>query len=349
MALPDLCLLPHEAGDLAPGEPWCAPAQHRVAFRRWFHKRWYLARPILNRWNLRQWILRDEKDEASPLLLIGTPRHYPSAQDAEFAECLKYPSNDPRMEIARKIYFDSAGKLMTESGAGHRHLLISPVGQTYWVDGEHGCKFPWKTLQHPSKFPAVWWANASDAQVEAEIRWLLNDDTSFCSFAWRWIDLSRRAKNELLFQVKRGTLGECEKLVRATVWSEPLQLNEDQNWEVLLSSGWSWLGKAKTFAMEEKIETSAAIRTRDKSKCVNFCRRQEALLALIYREFGLHFNQELAKRHLDHRCGTFEDINWAIPLPAPTQHERLESLLSLRDWLQGKVSPDELAALMGEP
>lgn len=39
---------------------------------------------------------------------------------------------------------------------------------------------------------------------------------------------------------------------------------------------------------------------------------------------------------------------WLFAVPAFSSHERLEARLRLREWLEGKVAPEEIPALLGE-
>lgn len=67
--------------------------------------------------------------------------------------------------------------------------------------------------------------------------------------------------------------------------------------------------------------------------------------AYIERHFAPHRNQTLAARHLCVANKSLEPLV-QFALPQPTQHERLEAALLLREWVEGKIPAREARLLL---
>ena len=76
--------------------------------------------------------------------------------------------------------------------------------------------------------------------------------------------------------------------------------------------------------------------------------RLRRLLQLSLEYFPPSLSGDYTETTIFQSIWSYNYESWQIPVFAPTMHERLEAQLQLRDWLRDKVSPTELAELMGQ-
>ncbi len=329
MSLPALCLAPHEVGDLASGEPLCAPAEMRVRVGLRLAASFYCARWIRLSNGKFDLVARRETPHA-PLLRFAFGRTAPR-QKVNLTTLIKGG-------FMRDLFFGADQKLIKNRGNWAGELILSPNGQSCWQapDGEIA-PFRWHNLQPNRELPNWWRTRATDAEIEAEVRAMLGDKNSDCAFSWAWLGWSHVQRNRVWARAERGDLDECERLLRAIA-------GVDVNWQ-------SGMGRDLVFELGAMYLPFAAGETIhshifDGTNIQEFSESQYRLFALVFAHFGLNMNQPMerysAARHYSHRHGYV----WRLAIVPPSQHERLESLLDLRDWLRDKVSPAELSELM---
>ena len=331
MPLPDLCLLPHEVGDLPLGEPLCAPADERV---RVTHTIWggdYLVRQILIGNGHIEFVARREILEA-PLLYLPF---------LESAELLSVALNKGNFE--RCLYFDRDYNLVSSCASWHFCLKINSSGHSDWIsrDGQKG-RFKWmKPPLYYERLSANWRIEATNKQIERDIHSMLNDCESDCAFALRWIQLCKDEQNALLFKVEKGTLESCRNLLRDALWSDTFFNSDSWEWTVDLSD----IG---AHPIEEVMLGNALNASFIENTNYNYdlSLRQRRLLELVIKDFQLHHNRELGAKYLVQQIWKFDGWEWTFVIPKPSAHEQLEAHLNLRNFLHDKVTPAELAELM---
>lgn len=331
MPLPELCLAPHEVGDLASSEPLCAPAISRVRAGRWLSAS-YNARWIQLANGKFDLVVRREVPDA-PLMRFAfgrannAPPHKP-----DLAKLIA------RGDYMRCMFFGSDQKLIENRGNWAGELVLSPDGRSCWQapDGEIA-PFEWHNLKANRELPRWWRADATDSHIAAEVRAMLLDETSECAFSWRWLSWSQRERNRVWARVERGDLDACERVLRAIVRCDASWQTEPSR-DLVFDLG----ALQQPFSAEDSINGHLFYG----ADACEFSASQNRLFRLVFEQFGLSLNRPMesyaAARHYSHRHGYV----WRLPVALPSQHERLEALFDVRDWLRDRVSSEELATLM---
>ena len=347
MDLPEFCIAPHEIGGWASDEPLCAPAMTRVWVGNRWRKRAYLLRAMqMSGWDAGRMmaVARCEERRDAPLLHIP---YSPFAQEFDWTGA-KSAYHLTRCKLDRILNFDANGRLSLATADWHRRLVLRRYEIPFWfINHQHGenCRF---------QFPPVhwifdlifkryqrWFMWASDAQIEGEVGALLADPHSDCAFSWRWVGLSEQEKHQLQFCVKQGTLRQCEEILRAALWIDSTwSASEDWRWEWLLDMAGENPDPLTSSVIVEKSELDNG------GQRVELPPRLRRLLCLVCDYFVPRRNPATAMTSAVRFPLQYRRYFWRVPVDAPSQHQRLEAQLLLRDWLQGKVSSTELAELM---
>ena len=341
--LPDLCLLPHEAGDLAPDEPLCAPATHRLTFRK-HPQHVYLVRWVevgVGPDTEYIWMARRESIENSPLL-----RDERSTSDLKMLF-----SHLMRGKFERRLFFDSEFRLASTRdwhfsfclGEAGGTSLTFPVSRQFYSQQAppNNGHFRWPHLSEGEHFSRSRRTDTSDVQLEQEVAAILRDADSDGSFTFRWLQLGTRERDQLLFAATRGNIERCEQLLRWILQSDRRWETEAVwTWDIHLGSGLGSLYDAQYVAHESEIYSE--------KETFPLPVRLRRLLQLTLEYFPPSFKGNFIETTIFQSLWSYKYERWQIPVFAPTMHERLEAQLALRDWLRDKVSADELAELIGE-
>jgi len=322
--LPDVCLAPYEAGELAPDEPLCAPASYRV----WAWG-WYLVRPVE---------LYDEDTET--LAVRASSPCSPVLRVATWGIASRIPQSLRRGDYNRKIYFDE-NLCLISSREWRFSLWIDKGGEMAWEahDNLGAVSFRWDAPKRRLRWRRVDLRKYSAEQVEREVRAHLADESSDCAFAWRWLQMDEQERIELSFLVQDGERRECEDLLRAILWSESsLDQSVERKWSIcapVLSEVHQWRAReAEIEQGKQRLEPSP---------------RQGRLLEMVIRHFGLHLNIDISRYTIIYDWRSYGDGEFFIvSAPVSTAHERLEARLWLREWLADKVATEEIPALLGD-
>ncbi len=337
MSLPDLCIAPYEMGALAPDEPRCAPATYRVWVWSLLWGGYYLVRRVQTAKKESLLVARREKSSDSPLLQLVSDE---SNAASRLRKGLFY----------RTLYFDGEGHLISSLGAWHSYLLLWPELPRWISELRPKSEFfqVWKgpgfrrrlfSYGLRQRIFSYWWATVPDSQIEREVTEMLQDVEGECAVARRWVQMTERERVSYFCRVWRGTLWECEQLLYAILWSDPTW-SDNLNW-------WIWMLYMDCSTSDDIVRLSE-IANDDGTHTLS--PRLRRLLEIVVEGFGLHRNLELTNKgkHYHYRIMNWSGAYWTIDVPIPTQHERLEARLHLRDWLQEKVAPEEIPALLGE-
>lgn len=182
----------------------------------------------------------------------------------------------------------------------------------------------------PFRWPCADLAHAPSPVWLARLRSGLEQPLSVANFALRWLQLDFDTRANVAMVCRRGSYRE---LLQVMKWV--LICDSDISW---FSFEWHW----EFDFLEHGEEMSQWLWSqdgKDEQRNSDFC-AQWRMATLGW--FGAHLNQELLESHrcVQMFCGDNHELMCVSASP-PTQHERLEAALRLRDWARGKV-PDEL-------
>ena len=335
--LPEMCLLPHEVGDLVPGESLCAPANWRVKTL-WLGGE-YLVRAVEFKGDKRTLVARQQGRREAPLLRLNV-----SDLAVTLAGGDDLIVNDLRMnQFERRLAFDASGRLIKTIGQTQALLLVNFMGETFWAnDAGARFRFVWRGFDRQHRFDEKWRAHATDARIEAEIGEMLACKTSDCAYAWRWLQLGSRARQASLYGVARGSLAQVEALLRAVCVSGAHELS-GTNWRLRLNVA---VGAGTEFYAGGATEIVRRSNLSCDEDYAQLSPQQFRLAEFILRYFELWRNWDAQIYTLVQEQWRHDSGCWEIPFSSPSMHDLLEARLLLRDWLQGKISPAELSELL---
>lgn len=160
-------------------------------------------------------------------------------------------------------------------------------------------------------------------------------------FAYDWANASRFEQLSLVWPLTNGTYEEWEHIVRLHAIAT-LRWPDDSGWHLYRSVRMTGKGTS-AFHSDPRARNS---------------RYQKAVQQASYNRFLAWAHRYFSPVRNDELCARFSCVEFAAKADtsvceiratqAPTQHERMEALLQLREWLEGKASPDEIALLLGE-
>ena len=338
MELPALCIAPHEVGDLAPGELLRAPAQHRVAIKKWWGSDFYLLRSLETGHPFSTVCVRQQNKAGAPLLWLDEGTYLASiVYSAELESVLSDGV------FTRHLYFDARGQLASALGDWHALLEISSSGETLWRGrDDKPFHFVWRNVHFKHRFDAHWRRETPDAGIAREVAAMLADTNSDCAYAWNWLSLSSRQRERELFVVARGTLNEVERVLRAAFGSEA-DAPQNENWSLIVHVG---IGAGTEFYAggATEIAWGSALRDGDGQKHA-LSARQTRKLEVVLRHFELWRNWRAQIYTLVRELWMGGVCHWTIALPTVSAHEQLEAALCWRAWLRDQVSPEAWAEL----
>ncbi len=190
-----------------------------------------------------------------------------------------------------------------------------------WVyldsDGKSGC---WHGAGSGSRALATAFRLAPGSSFEQEV----NDPSSDVRFALDWSRLSPFEQNKRAMNFLNGSWDELRDVVRSiAIIEEIFRVTPG----VAYNEGFYYGG-----GMGHSNDFGSKINSRLRVWC-----------PCIDAYFAPSLNTQL---HTQHKCTQENRGLLQIALSPPTQHERLEAALFLRDWAQGKIPPDELRLLL---
>ena len=210
-------------------------------------------------------------------------------------------------------------------GVGRRLLVqMSNTSETQWLfllhDGKSGML---NDFTSSGRYPTLFRLESNqDLTFE-----MLQDPTSLVQFALDWSHLPFQQRLRRAVCLERGTWQELDNLVHAVAYFEPSCNKGNVKTRLFFGEGFylSWNPPYWDTEMPNV--------------------RLRRLAVHIHRYFRPHRNEILSARHLCVAQQSIEPLVMLELLP-PTQHERLEAALFLRDWARGKIPPDELRLLL---
>ena len=342
MPLPDLCLAPHEVGDLAPNEPLCAPADERVRVESGPRAGDYLVRFLNTHYGGKIQVARRELP-LSPLLYVI---------NHEFA------GDDSARKIERQLfnrllYFDSDYRLISAPGDWNYQIVIEAGdrGDVDWCSREKGAidkvclrRFDEKTQTTRWLCPLDWTFDTPNEQIERDIQQMLRDKDSYFALAHDWNFSSHEARGRRLLRLANGDWDELIYRLKQLVLSFD---------ELDAGADWTLSSRVPKPGNDENESDFSAQMLREThltggGQHHRLTGVQSQIFEAIARYFHPAWNLELHDLLVGHEIRTGQEINFPIQvaIPAASAHQRLEARLQLRDFLRDQAGAPELAALI---
>ncbi len=190
---------------------------------------------------------------------------------------------------------------------------------------------------------------ASDAELSQQILLWLEDPHSDCSFAYHWSQRPYEERIASAIEFKQGTWAEFARVLQLLAW------NEDRIWEVrktMASLGVSFSKKPRSNSQAmrgtEQYELEVDVDVWDETQLSSHLKRGLDILHSYFCPYISPAVENTSIFRRNSRSSPRYTLGYSFPLEPPTQHERLEARLQLRDWLQDKVAPEEIPFLLGE-
>lgn len=329
MALPDFAFEPCEAGQLASGEPLCAPATRRIVLRRWKGEAAYLARTAKHRdGSLCTWGKRDEA--GAPVIQLRFDfaalnrgwKHIPWTRVLGFNAQMNLARHPSHIQI--QLYLQNTTR------------DFFPEYLASW-DEDYSSRFRFAFRLKPIAFwPQIDRIHAT--HIQTFVKQDLAEPDSDCSFALRWMTKGDTTRLRYLCATKRGSFDELETCLRHLALTDARFKEGTLLWqpkftrrETLCASVLS----AFPLKMSAHVEINGAP--------IPLLVEQRCILKIMESYFQ-PYRMKL-KRDSPELIGS-TILHPEISIDSPSRHERLEARLQLREWLRDKVSPEELDSLL---
>lgn len=342
MLLPDLCLLPHEVGDLAPNEPLCAPANARVRVENGPRAGDYLVR-FLNTHPGGEIIVARREAPVSPLIYLI--QHEFSGDDSA--------RKIERQLFNRLLFFDGDCRLARSPNDWDYQLVIEAGerGDVDWISRGKGDlesinlrSFDEKTQITRWLCPLDWKFDTPDEQIERDIQQMLSDENSYFAVTLGWNISSNEARGRRLLRFANGDWDELMRCLRNLVLSFD-ELDAGVEWELS-----SRIYKRSHFARENEFLAMLLRETHlvAGGKYHDLGELQARIFKAMMRYFAPVWDGELENLLKLHGIWDGRETNFPIQVAVPvaSAHQRLEARLQLRDLLRDQAGAPELAALM---
>jgi hypothetical protein len=181
----------------------------------------------------------------------------------------------------------------------------------------------------------------SNAVIVDEVERTLADQKSDCYFSWRWTQMNSDEQQKLTSQFIKGDYEEfCQVMKWMTYENADIGLQSVVEWMVALTADWIQ-------TPSEPLSQSNKYQLIDRGGSINR-EKIKIWLDVVESYFSPCYDASLERYSVVKHCSLVSHFEIYISVPIPTHHERLEARLRLREWLIGKVPPDEIPALLGE-
>lgn len=319
MSLPNIELPDLELEELDETEPAIAEALMRFQVG----EDWFLLRQCKERYNDPILILCLDAPGAA---LVRT--HWPSSA-ASLQRALKQPEKLLQEgKWRRKLRYDSASEDLN---------LRVWTEMSQWTSPSYPDHGRWK-FPHPVGLD--WLLRASNDEIRAQTRILLQDPKSDCQFALSWLFLDEDERNDIALCASNGSYAELIQVLRWVTLAHCFEaIDNYTHLNLYIDRCEDKTYKYSDDDIELFGENWEDLKISDLAfKCFRF----------ICRYFCPAYKKELAHYTAiqeELRDQTFRQF---VYFSTPNYHEHLEAKLHLRDWLRDKVSSAEIAELMNE-
>jgi len=325
MGLPDFEFQPYEAGGLAPDEPLRAPAIARFEDRSFWRKPTYLAR-VARLHTGKNRVFIKSVHPTSPVLSL--PKHNNVLPSTDLIHALN------NMGWQRDIFFDSNWKLIQNVSERGSALTITGDDRTWCFDV---CGLPCHFILDGLPYRGGWGTRYSAREIERRFNKARQKPDSDCAFMLRWIKLTPEQRWEWIYETGRGSFKECvQVLLWFALMNDWWQAGQEVVWVVDGLRDEKNPKKTKPTFLADGI-----IQHIPTQEPIILSPSQRKVLLEVDAYFGLSYNEE-CKRH--HSLKISRASPWYLLIQPPSQHERLEARLNLREWLERNGLP----ALLGD-
>ena len=338
MALPDLCLAPYDVDYMAESENLCAPALERVRVESGAYAGSYLVRTFNNGNGFDSVVARRESLGAS-LIYIS---------DFVIPDWSLIAGKIERGEVYRYVYFDSDYHLTSSVGKHHFELSLGNEGLIHWLIADSWRIRIRRAGQDENYRHGVTWDCETPVEsIERDIQQLLNEEDSSFAFAHHWVSLGWREQEKRYLLFANGDVEELKRWIRGLVGGLG-KFDPNMKWELRLKIRMRSDFESDDDYLDDIVgSTQLVSRAGEFRLSANNSLALKELLRYFYPHRSAALQDELEFHGVDYQAKE-NPMAMSFVVPIPTAHDRLEAQLLLRAFLRGKVSPDELAELMGE-
>ena len=308
--------------DVEPSEPMIAPAAARIRVG----EDWCLLRECVNKNSDGTVVFLRLEDAGAPIV-----KAHRSDYDGRLDRALKHPD-----KFLSKSYWNR--QFIFQENPYLVLRVFTRVAQ--WT---REVRLDWGRWQFPFPITLDWLLRTPEAEIRREAKLLLQDPQSDCSFALRWASVDENEKADIALRTAKGSVGECRNVLKWTLIHHYTDDVENGDWMGIYTS------RSDKSPFKNKLDMDDFCRFHDANwSQVELPEEVERCFALAYSYFRLSYKSELRSYTAINDILKERPYLQMIYFSAPSQHEILEATLQLRDFLRDKVSPDELAELMGE-
>lgn len=220
---------------------------------------------------------------------------------------------------------------LPKPSAPHQNVLVGiNEFRFYFVEGA----YEYTETKYSADLKGALW-QISDAELRSRLMPDWNDANSLPRRAWEWHRLGSLERNWSQLVWQRGSQRELENLTRSMAHSDTKFWDKHEWW-------------ATNYEIRAD-GTSKVHSVRGPSFCLY---KPPTRIAVLGRLFLNSMSATLQRPPL--MPPTMPDRSFSpngyaflhLPFTAPSQHERLEATLSLRDWLQDKLAPEPIDLLV---
>lgn len=330
MSLPDFELGPLEMMDVHPSEPKIAPATARVQLGSLD----YLLRLCQGRSRLAesQFFFRLN----FPLSPVVTNNLQSSA---EALKAVVQHEEILHSWFSKYVMEENFSRKMSFCGSDSGQVMGLSIGEKvcHWsksLRSSGGTPFELPYQRNGS----LWIIEEPDNIIIGKVEQALNDEKSDCAFSWRWAQSEWKDNQRIVSQFKRGDFDEFVQVIRWLTQShsafqeKPLFIE----WLIFIQS-----------CLEDESRGTGSYQDLPRAIATS-TQKLDNLLNVVHDYFLPSYDDTLKRYSIIKHISRVSNFQIYVGVSIPTQHERLEARLNLREWLADKVAPEEIPALLGE-
>ena len=229
-----------------------------------------------------------------------------------------------------RLYFVDEKLEPVENQPAHWRLFLAQSGWGQWSAApdfySHNARFRWNENPHKARELAL----LPPLELLEQLRPSLLDSQSDAAFARLFIPLKAKARHQQCRPLQRGSYNE---------WQQSLQ-------RYLQSRIALWKSDKATVSLRVHNPTDEEDRCTSKGDARQCSQTDARFFDWTRQYFAPTLDEDLLKRCSAAAAWSRRSFTVSASAKRPTQHERLEALLQLRDWLGDKATPEEIELLL---